>query len=84
MLGGGHVVAKRHRGRGAVPSLAVLLAATLLRQRPTPRFAGKGATSDQAVTCPVDGRVLERNKDGTYNCPKCGRFFADPPHKPGS
>lgn len=84
MLGGGHVVARRHRGQGGIGSLTVLLAATLLRRRPIPRFGGKDAKLDQAVTCPVDGSVLERNKDGTYNCLKCGRFFENPPQEPSS
>jgi hypothetical protein len=78
------VVARRHQGQGGVAALTVLLAATLLRRRPVPRFAGKDAALDQAVTCPDDGHVLERNKDGTYNCPKCGGFFEHPPQKSSS
>jgi hypothetical protein len=79
------VAARRRRGRKPIPSLMVVLAATLLTERPPPRLPGKPMEDmedpqiAQTWTCPVDRGEIIADDDGTYYCQDCATPFDPPP-----
>lgn len=74
MVGGGHVAARRYSAPKAIPSLVVLLASTLLKQRGRSDLPGEPLRPG-SVACPGDGTDLAANKDGVLYCWKCRRIF---------
>jgi len=71
--GGGHMVARRRSGHGAVLSLMVLLASTPRTEQPNPYQAGVDPQTGPSKKCKCGG-VIVYAPDGAY-CLDCG----DPP-----
>jgi hypothetical protein len=76
------MAARRYRGHRMFSFLTVMLASTLLREKPPPRLPGKDRQTVPAVTCPRDQGELVQTKNGKLRCQKCGKLFSQAP-KPG-
>lgn len=76
------MAAKRHSGHWKVSSFAVLLASSLLRERPPPRLPGKRRQTTPPTRCPIDNKALLPAGKGKLRCPQCGYVY-DAPDKSG-
>jgi hypothetical protein len=70
---------KGYRGL-RVLSFFILLAASLLRDRPPPRLPGNAKWTVNGPVCPKDKIKLIRASNGKLRCQKCGKLFDPPKH----
>jgi hypothetical protein len=53
--------------------VAVVAAAYLGYEHPSPRLPGERKGRSKFGECPVHGKTVRKNNKGSYSCTKCGR-----------